>query len=223
MEPTEEIDLDEGSGEEIDLDLELDLGSDAKPSGFESEYEEDIDLEKEETIEIESSAVVEDLAAPEVEELEDTSALLEEMDTSLDDMLEDFSDNSMGLDISEEPKEALSDDQEIDSPETDLSLEEFDFDEDQVDTEVDVSESDNSLEDDDSKLIGGIDLDELAAADDEFDFLEGTDESGTKLDLARAYIDMDDFDGARELLQEVSQEGNDEQKKEARNLMDNLS
>lgn len=74
-----------------------------------------------------------------------------------------------------------------------------------------------------SDLIGGIDLDELAAADDEFDFLAGTDECATKLDLARAYVDMEDADGARELLQEVIQEGNDEQKSEAKDLMDKLS
>jgi pilus assembly protein FimV len=74
-----------------------------------------------------------------------------------------------------------------------------------------------------SDLIGGIDLDELAAADDEFDFLAGTDECATKLDLARAYVDMEDADGARELLQEVIQEGNDEQKSEAKDLIDKLS
>jgi len=68
-----------------------------------------------------------------------------------------------------------------------------------------------------------IDLDKLAAAEDEFDFLAGTDECATKLDLARAYIDMEDMDGARELLQEVLQEGSDQQKQDARGLMDNLS
>ena len=76
---------------------------------------------------------------------------------------------------------------------------------------------------DNSDLIGGIDLDELAAADDEFDFLAGTDECATKLDLARAYVDMEDIDGARELLQEVVQEGSDAQKQEAKDLMDTLS
>ena len=70
---------------------------------------------------------------------------------------------------------------------------------------------------------GEIDLDQLAAADDEFDFLAGTDECATKLDLARAYIDMEDFDGARELLQEVMQEGSDQQKSDARSLLSNLA
>lgn len=70
---------------------------------------------------------------------------------------------------------------------------------------------------------GEIDLDQLAAADDEFDFLAGTDECATKLDLARAYIDMEDFDGARELLQEVMQEGSDQQKTDARSLLSNMA
>ncbi len=76
---------------------------------------------------------------------------------------------------------------------------------------------------DESDLIGGIDLDELAAADDEFDFLSGTDECATKLDLARAYIDMEDYDGAKELLSEVVSEGNDQQKQDAQDLLGNLS
>lgn len=68
----------------------------------------------------------------------------------------------------------------------------------------------------------GIDLDQLAASDDEFDFLAGTDECATKLDLARAYIDMEDTDGAKELLQEVVAEGSDQQKQDARSLLDSL-
>jgi pilus assembly protein FimV len=68
-----------------------------------------------------------------------------------------------------------------------------------------------------------IDLDALAASDDEFDFLAGTDECATKLDLARAYFDMDDIDGAKELLREVITEGNDQQKQDARSLMDSMN
>lgn len=45
------------------------------------------------------------------------------------------------------------------------------------------------------------------------------DEVGTKLDLARAYIEMGDKQGARELLQEVQQEGDERQKQDARVLM----
>jgi len=45
---------------------------------------------------------------------------------------------------------------------------------------------------------------------------------GTKLDLARAYIDMGDPDGARSILNEVLDEGEDSQRQEARQLLAEL-
>lgn len=59
--------------------------------------------------------------------------------------------------------------------------------------------------------------------DEDFDFLSGTNETATKLDLARAYIDMGDSEGARDILDEVLGEGDDSQKNEARELMARLS
>lgn len=44
------------------------------------------------------------------------------------------------------------------------------------------------------------------------------DETATKLDLAKAYIDMGDAEGARSILGEVMAEGNDAQKKQAKEL-----
>jgi pilus assembly protein FimV len=58
--------------------------------------------------------------------------------------------------------------------------------------------------------------------DDDFDFLSGTDETATKLDLARAYIDMGDTEGARDILDEVITEGNEDQQQDARELIANL-
>ncbi|UTW09967.1 FimV/HubP family polar landmark protein [Pseudomonas benzenivorans] len=58
--------------------------------------------------------------------------------------------------------------------------------------------------------------------DDDFDFLSGTDETATKLDLARAYIDMGDTEGARDILDEVIAEGNDDQQQEAQELIAKL-
>jgi len=48
--------------------------------------------------------------------------------------------------------------------------------------------------------------------------LPGWDETATKLDLAKAYIDMGDSEGARSILDEVMSEGNDQQKSQAREL-----
>ncbi len=66
-------------------------------------------------------------------------------------------------------------------------------------------------------------LDSELEGDDDFEFLSGTDEAATKLDLARAYIDMGDVDGARDILEEVSLEGSDLQKQEALSLLKSIA
>ncbi|MGD8221699.1 FimV/HubP family polar landmark protein [Pseudomonas thivervalensis] len=67
--------------------------------------------------------------------------------------------------------------------------------------------------------------DALVGAEDEpdFDFLSGTDEVATKLDLAQAYIDMGDNDGARDILGEVLSEGDATQKSEAQEMLSRLA
>ena len=59
----------------------------------------------------------------------------------------------------------------------------------------------------------------LGEDDPEFDFLSGTDEVATKLDLAQAYIDMGDTDGARDILSEVLTEGDEVQRGEAKEML----
>jgi pilus assembly protein FimV len=65
--------------------------------------------------------------------------------------------------------------------------------------------------------------DALVASDDELDFLSGADEVATKLDLAQAYIDMGDNDGARDILNEVVTEGDAGQKSEAKEMLSRLA
>lgn len=67
--------------------------------------------------------------------------------------------------------------------------------------------------------FSGLDLDLSdvgSGGEDEFD------EVATKLDLARAYLEMGDKEGAREILQEVINEGNDKQKSDAQGIMAGL-
>lgn len=66
---------------------------------------------------------------------------------------------------------------------------------------------------------------DAALGDDEpeFDFLSGTDEVATKLDLAQAYIDMGDADGARDILSEVLTEGDEVQRGEAKEMLGRLA
>ncbi|MFK4751946.1 FimV/HubP family polar landmark protein [Oceanobacter antarcticus] len=98
-------------------------------------------------------------------------------------------------------------------------LEDFTSDESNL---ADVSDADASDMDIPSFTADSIDLDELAETEDEFAYLSGTDASDTKLDLARAYVDMGEADSARELLNEIVQEGSDQQKQDAQNLLDSL-
>lgn len=64
----------------------------------------------------------------------------------------------------------------------------------------------------------------VESADEEIT-LSGTESSDvdTKLDLVTAYMDMGDTEGARELLEEVLQEGGPQQRERARKMLDSLT
>ena len=64
-------------------------------------------------------------------------------------------------------------------------------------------------------IIEGLDLDDISG----LMLPDDVDEVSTKLDLARAFIDMGDAEGARGSLNEVLAEGNEEQKSEAQSLL----
>jgi pilus assembly protein FimV len=64
-----------------------------------------------------------------------------------------------------------------------------------------------------------LDSDEMG---DDFDDDRTMTEVGTKLDLARAYVDMGDPGGARSILEEVLDEGDEGQRQQARSLLDSL-
>ncbi len=74
-------------------------------------------------------------------------------------------------------------------------------------------------------------FDEAAVASDadtsdmggEAGLISDLDEVGTKLDLARAYIDMGDADGARSILDEVLEEGDGTQQQEAQSLLKQIA
>jgi pilus assembly protein FimV len=83
------------------------------------------------------------------------------------------------------------------------------------------SEALSELPEPEDALAGDDDLTD-EDLDAELDFLADTDEAATKLDLARAYIDMGDQDGAKDILDEVVQEGSDEQKQEAEELLSRI-
>lgn len=94
----------------------------------------------------------------------------------------------------------------------------FDFD-------FDVLDTDSADVVDDG--IGGdsnvIAFDGESMGDDlDDDIFSEADEVGTKLDLAKAYVDMGDSDGARSILDEVMEEGDDDQKHQAEELLQQM-
>ncbi len=76
-------------------------------------------------------------------------------------------------------------------------------------------ELDLSVDFEDAELAPG-------RADEDLVFAAESSGLSTKLDLARAYIDMGDEDGARQILEEVAAEGNEELQAEARALLQRI-
>ena len=86
---------------------------------------------------------------------------------------------------------------------------------------LDFSTSDFTSTDDsaiDFASSGAVDTEISLNAPASEGALPGWDETTTKLDLAKAYIDMGDSEGARSILDEVIAEGNDSQRRQAEDL-----
>lgn len=96
---------------------------------------------------------------------------------------------------------------------------EFDFSlDDTSDThEVELPHSEVTMDSPES-AVNEISLDE-----DDLDLLADLDETATKLDLARAYLEMGDAAGARDILNEVISEGNEDQKQDAKELLKQIA
>jgi len=89
----------------------------------------------------------------------------------------------------------------------------------EITQELDIPDLDDGLDLSDASdmtlpIDDDLDMDDDALAD--------IDEVGTKLDLARAYIDMGDPEGARSILDEVIEEGDAEQQGEAKKLLEQI-
>jgi pilus assembly protein FimV len=76
--------------------------------------------------------------------------------------------------------------------------------------------------DDDSVAVPTMSLSQDEMSEDLMEARTMT-EVGTKLDLARAYVDMGDPGGARSILEEVLDEGDEGQRQQAQQLLDTLA
>lgn len=138
-----------------------------------------------------------------------------EVKSKLKDHSDDFDDSILDVDL-----EDLDLNAELDQEsEIELTDDGFDVSSDADDLVVSddiLEEAAQTYASDDENLDDGL------GDENDFDFLSGTDEASTKLDLARAYIDMGDVDGAKDILLEVTKEGSETQQAEAKELLDSL-
>ncbi|MFL0802161.1 MAG: hypothetical protein K6L81_00465 [Agarilytica sp.] len=239
-----DLEADLGSLDESELDLgseESSVGSDTVVNeALNDDYIEqklsedvDIDMDFDEILPLEAESE----SLPAADELAETAAPDDDLDlSSLDEELDALTAN-----VSDEPAsgDAAAD---MDEPVTDFDDFEDDLEKDEANAETVKSDhvSDKAVEDmgEDTmfdqaiqevpEATGGdveFDLPEVNpddVDDDDLDFLSDSDETATKLDLARAYIDMGDQEGARDIIREVMNEGNDQQKSEAESLLGRL-
>lgn len=234
--------------EEVDaLSENMDFAGEEFASDEPLEFDSELDLEDVESNEFDAASLEFDTAEGEElsldlddstldslvqEEQEKETAQESDMDFDLELADLDVDSSEGGLDLSSEDSLDLSlddvptleDTAEAETPAEES--EEFDL---AADLGLDSEElaSDTSEDDMFSEAVSDLpspeDVMDGDMSDEDFDaeldFLADTDEAATKLDLARAYIDMGDQDGAKDILSEVVVEGNDTQKKEAEELL----
>ncbi|MGI9289317.1 MAG: FimV/HubP family polar landmark protein [Pseudomonadales bacterium] len=86
--------------------------------------------------------------------------------------------------------------------------------------DLDLNVSDQDVAELEDGLTDQPSVDESHA---ELDLIDAADETATKIDLARAYIDMGDTEGAKDILSEVLDEAENEQLQEAQELLDRIA
>ena len=179
-----------------DFDADLDMGgSDTEASVEASSDDNSMDIDDSFSLDFEAS----DLGF-------DKEGGTTESSASTDDAMDLDADLDLAMDFDTGSSEAAAD-------EGDMSLELDDFSMD-LDSSTDAEPS----LDQESGLVD--------MGDDDFDISElseNIDEVSTKLELARAYIDMGDKAGAKSILEEVKQEGNGDQQSRANELLQEAS
>jgi pilus assembly protein FimV len=172
----------------------------------------DSDTNSNATTRVKSSPEFSDIRDPERLDLDSTSKLRNINADSIDLDLDRLATALSTGDTREQPRAA----EEV------FSTEVFEASQRSRRVDLDVGEALNGSEHPTNKLQ--VKTDKLRPIDLPLSELEPVtmSEVGTKLDLARAYMDMGDPEGARSILEEVVQEGSASQKQEASRLIESL-
>lgn len=211
--------LDESFLDELDAELDKVAGEEDELGGSEMEESSlddlELDVSDEDLALMEEFSDSADSANPDEIEEESLDAELGLEDTLAEGDAEEANPEQSVEDAEELEQQGIT--EELEEPESPASEEAA------PEEDLDLPVASDEVSDGPSKSrVADIEESELGDEDD-FDFLSGTDEAATKLDLARAYIEMGDSDGARDILEEVALEGNEDQKAEAQDLLKNLS
>lgn len=167
----------------------------------------------------------------------DEAAILEEIDNKgFDEILDAIEpgpseDSGEDLDLgvpdldlntlfSEEPESSTTQGESAAGESVQESTSEEDF----VDVNALLAESDAAPDVEDKTLDLDVSLDEFSGITDEDDVFDVDKDAGqnANLDLARVYLEMEDSDAAKELLDEVLTNGSENQQSEAKALLDSL-
>ncbi|AQQ68215.1 hypothetical protein Mag101_11630 [Microbulbifer agarilyticus] len=233
---TEDFALDELMNDgELDLDsLDLDAGLDASPESSEPVAQEaaavaasnsddagldfDLDLSPMEGSDQPSNdAAADDLGL----NLEDDLGSLDLDSIDLGDI--DLGDADLAG-ASDEPVAAVAETPAVDSPAADLDLDLAVMEAPAVAEEPAAVQAPASAQPaaDTAEDLSDLSFDLEGDLDSELNLLEGSDEVSTKLELAQAYLDMGDKEGAREILGEVVDESAGEHQQRAKEMLERM-
>lgn len=230
----EDLDTGEDSGDEDFFELdEGDSGDTAAAPGAESEPgAEETDSDREAAMGTEPSLDLDDgfdLDIGDDDGEESGAADLDDMSLDFDDGSDDTGSDDLDLSLEEldeggdDELTGLEDEQPTAAAETPEPAQPQAPEPAAPEPEEEPTAMREAVDTDTAADAGGEDeamgADELLGDDEDFDFLGDSDENATKLDLAKAYIDMGDSEGARDILNEVLAEGSEDQQSEARNLL----
>ena len=172
--------------------------------------------EEEEDIEFDLSIFDDPELAVEDEVVEEDLVEIAENNNADDDFdLDEFDFDSTVEETSEKEKEKILDKVE--------EMESVDFDLDSLDLSLSEPNSETAEKEKiDTSQFESFDFDTTHTGESGDSDLTDMDEIETKIDLAKAYIDMGDYDAARNIAQDAFDHGNDEQKKAAKAILDML-
>jgi len=224
-------DLDDDISDEFDGNIEAGRGDDLSLDNSDFEMKDLGDSSRDSELESEDSLDISELEeSDEKDDLEDFDEDIEDLD--IDDLdvdeleLDDLDIDEENFELDSDETLALDENDNLDAEPENLEQNKLDSSDLDVDNllEDDTLDFDELSDSDDSELSMDMDEDLDFGDDEDMDFEESmaddADEISTKLDLARAYVDMGDSDGAKEILREVIAEGNDQQQAEAQALID---